>query len=64
MMFGCGVAVLQYMLSSSNMSAVLHYWIPRSTNRHTIAMAEKENCNEKKLRICVFNDYDNNGGES
>ena len=64
MMFGCGVTVLQYMLSSSNISVVLHHWIPRSTNRHTIAMAEKENCNKKKLRICVFNDYDNNDGES
>ena len=27
-------------------------------------MAEKANCNEKKSRICVFNDNGNNDGES
>ena len=27
-------------------------------------MAEKANCNEKNVRSCVFNDYNNNGGES
>ena len=32
---------------NSNILAVLRHWIPRSTNRHTIAMAEKANCNEK-----------------
>ena len=63
-MFGYGVTVLQNMVSSSNMFAVLHHWIPGSTNRHTIAMAEKANCNEKKSRICVFDDYNNNGSES
>ena len=63
-MFGCGVTVLQNMVSSSNMFAVLRHWIPGGTNRHTIAMAEKANCNEKKSRICVFDDYNNNGGES
>ena len=63
-MFGCGVTVLQNMASSSNIFAVLHHWIPGSTNRHTIAMAEKVNYNENKLRICIFNDYHNSGGES
>ena len=43
---------------------VLHHWIPGSTNRHTIAMAKKANCNDKKSRICVFDDYNNTGGES
>ena len=52
------------MVSSSNIFAVLHHWIPESTNCHTIAMAEKETCNKKMVRISVFNDYDNNGGES
>ena len=47
-----------------NIFAVLRHWTPGSTNRHTIAMAEKVNCNEKRSRICVFDDYNNNGGES
>ena len=63
-MFGCGVTVLQNMVSSSNVFAVLHHWIPVSINHHTIAVAEKANCDEKKSRICVFNNYNNNGGES
>ena len=46
-MFDCGVTVLQSMLSSSNIFAVLHHWIPGSINRHTIAVVEKANCNEK-----------------
>ena len=52
------------MVSSSNIFVVLRHWIPRSINCHTIAMAEKANCDKKKSRICVFNNYDNNGGES
>ena len=63
-MFGCGVNVLQNMASSSNIFVVLRHWIHRSNNRHTIAMAEKVNYNENKLRICIFNDCDNSGGES
>ena len=65
-MFGCGVTVLQNVVSSSNILnfAVLRHWIPRSINRHTIAMAEKANCDKKKSRIYVFNNYNNNGGES
>ena len=61
-MYGCGVTVPHNMVSSSNIFAVLHHWIPRSINCHTIAMAEKAKCNEKS-RICVFNDndYDNDG---
>ena len=51
-------------VSSSNIFVDLRHWIPRSINCHTIAMAEKANCDEKKSRICVFNNYDNNGGES
>ena len=47
-----------------NIFAVLRHWIPGSTNRHAITMVEKANCNEKKSRFCVFNDYNNNGGES
>ena len=63
-MFGCGVTVLQNMASSSNIFAVLYHWIPGSTNRHTIAMAEKVHYNENKPRICIFNDSDNSGCES
>ena len=58
MMFGCGVTVLQNMASLSNIFVVLRHWIPGSTNRHTIAMTEKVNYNENKLRICIFNDFD------
>ena len=47
MMFGCGVTALQNMISLSNIIAVLRHWIPGSNNRHTIAMAEKANCNGK-----------------
>ena len=61
-MFGCGVTALQNMVSSSNIFAVLHHWIPGSINCHTIAIAEKANCDEKRSRICLYN-Y-NNGGES
>ena len=43
MMFGCGVTVLQNMESSSNIFAGLHHRIARSTNCHTISMAEKVN---------------------
>ena len=50
--------------SSSNIFMVLRHWIPRSTNPHTIAMAEKANYNENKLRVCVFNDCDHSGSES
>ena len=46
-MFGCGVTVLQNMVSSSNIFAVLCHWIPGSINRHTIAMAEKANCDKR-----------------
>ena len=53
-MFGCGVTVLQNMASSSNIFVVLHYWIPGSTNRHTIAMTENVNYNENKSRICIL----------
>ena len=63
-MIGCGVTVLQNMEVQVKVFAVLRHWIPGSTNRYTIAMAEKANCNEKKSRICVFDDYNNNGGES
>ena len=64
-MFGCGVTILQNIASSSIIFVVLRHWIPGSTNCHTIAaMAGKTNCNEKKSRISVFNDYVNNGGES
>ena len=63
-MYACGATVLQNMVSSSNIFAVLRYWIPGSTNRHTIAMAEKAYCNDKKSRICIVNDYDNDGSES
>ena len=52
------------MVNSNNIFAVLHHWIPGSTTHHTISMAEKTNYNTKKSRICAFNDYDNNGGES
>ena len=52
------------MVSSSHIIAVLRHWIPGSTHCHTIAMAEKATCNKKKVRISVFNDFDNNGGES
>ena len=48
----------------SSIFAVLRHWIPRSTNHHTIAMAEKVNYNENKLTICIFNDCDNSVGES
>ena len=63
-MFGSGVTVLQNMASSSNIFAILSHWIPGSTNRHTITMTEKVNYNEKKLRICYFNTFNdcNNGG--
>ena len=63
-MFGCGVTVLQNMASSSNIFVVLRHLIPRSTNRHTIAMTEKVHYNENKPRICIFNDCNNSGGES
>ena len=63
-MYGCGVTALKNMVSSSNIFVVLCHWIPGSTNHHIIAMAEKANCNEKWSRICVFNDYDNNGDQS
>ena len=52
------------MASLSNISAVLHHWIPRNTTRHTIVMAEKVKYNESKSKICIFNDCDNSGGES
>ena len=51
-MFGCGVTVLQNMVSSSNMIAILRHWIPGSINRHTIAVVEKANCNEKVENLC------------
>ena len=63
-MFSCGVIVLQSMVSSSNIFVALCHWIPGSINRHTIAEVEKANCNGKKSRFCVFNDYNNNGVES
>ena len=63
-MFGCGVIVLQNMASSSNKFAVLCHWIPGSTNRHTITVAEKVYYNENKPRICIFNDSDNSSCES
>ena len=63
-MLGCGATVLQNMASLSNIFAALCHWIPGSTNRHTIAMAEKINYNENKLRICIFNDCDNSVGKS
>ena len=47
--FGCRVTVLQNMVSSTNILAVLRHWIPSSTNHHTIAMAEKVNYTENKL---------------
>ena len=63
-MFGCEVIVLQNMASSSNIFVVLHHRMPRSTNHHTTAMAEKVNYNESKPRIFIFNDCDNSGSES
>ena len=64
MIFDCGVTVLLNMASSSSIFAVLCHWIPISTNRYTVAMAEKVNYIEIKLRIYIFNDCDNSGGES
>ena len=55
MMFGCGVIVLQNIVSSSKIFMVLDHWTSGSTNHHTVAMAEKVNYNEKKLRILVCN---------
>ena len=52
------------MASSNNIVVVLRHWVHGSTNHHTIAMAEKVNYNENKLRICIFNDCNNSGGES
>ena len=49
-------AVLQNIMSSHQLFAVLHHWIPGNTNHHTITTAR--NYNEKKLRISVYNDYD------
>ena len=63
-MLGCGVTVLHNMASLSNIFAVLHHWIPGSTNRHTIAMTEKVNYNDNKQRICIFSDYNSSGCES
>ena len=48
-MFGCRVTVLQNMVCSNNILAVLRHWIPRSTNCLTIAIAEKANYNKKSL---------------
>ena len=59
-MFSCGVTVLQNMVSSSNIFAVLHHWIPGSINHHTMAMAGKANYTKN---MCL-NDCDNNGVES
>ena len=52
------------MACSSNIFAVLRHWIPRSTNCHSIAMAEKVNYSKNKLRICIFNDWNNSSDES
>ena len=56
--------ILQNMASSNNIFEILCHWIPRVTNHHTIAMAEKVNYNKNKPRICIFNDCDNSVGES
>ena len=56
MMFGCGVTVLQNMVSSNKIFMVLGHWTSGSTNHHTVAMVEKVNYSEKKLRIPVCND--------
>ena len=50
--------------SNANYGNTLRHWIPGSTNRHTIAMAEKVNYNKNKLKMCIFNDYNNSGSES
>ena len=64
-MFGCGVTVLQNMANLSKRFVVYFIGSPKVlTNRYTIAMAEKVNCNENNLRICIFNDCDNSGSES
>lgn len=47
-----GVTVLQNMAKSSKIFVILHHWILGSTNRHTVAMAEKV-C--KLKRISVYN---------
>ena len=51
-MFGCGVTALQNMVSSSNIRGFMSL-DPRSTNRHTIAMAGKANCNKKVKNISL-----------
>ena len=61
--FGVPIGPMVHRSGLSNILAVLRHWIPASTNHHTIATAEKTNCNEKSLES-VSNDYDNNGGES
>ena len=61
-MFDCGVTVQQNMANSNKIFWFCH-WISASSNSHTIAMAKKVNCNENKLRICIFNDCDNSGSE-
>ena len=48
-MYGCGVIVVQNMVSLSNIFAVLHHWIPGSTNRHTIAMERAQIAMRKSL---------------
>ena len=40
---------------------VLHN--PGSTNYHTAVMGEKVNYNQNKLRITVYNDYDNSSSK-
>ena len=61
-MCGCGVTVLQNTASLSGLVVVLHHWINGSTNRHTIAMAEKVNYNKNKPRIYILNDCDSSDG--
>ena len=55
-MFGCGVTVLQNLANVRGRVVVLCHGIHGSTNRHTIAIAEKVNYNANKPRICIFND--------
>ena len=60
-MFGCGVTVLQNMVSSSDIFAVLHHLIPGNTLGSAIQLQWQKR--QIVPTIDVFNDYDNNGSE-
>ena len=48
-------------MSSHKIFAVLHRWIPTSTNWHTV-MVEKANYT-KKWKIGIYNDYANSSSD-